>query len=533
MEKTSLTYVDYLLKKIKIWMGSSGWSALIACLAAGIIAHGFIIFNKISFQDDLYYMYGLGATYSSGRWFLGIVEDMMRHFGGLYSVPVFNGFLSLFIVAVAAVLVVRIFEIKNCIIAVYIGAIMVAFPVITSTFAYMYTAPMYMMSLLYSILAAYLVIKKKSIITSVVSACLLTCSIGIYQAYFPVALVIFLIHMIYDAIKGKYKKLVDEIKDGFIYLGTVGGGIVLWRLMLKLLLAFKHWRHGGGYVLTGYQGMNESYDISMLPSKIKLAYEKFFDFRGNTLFGASFQRNMVLAVVILSTVILLVLIFSFIKDYKIIILNILLMILLPFCINIVFALSTSSDYFVRTLMEYPNVFILIIPVTLISVLDQTKFKRKIIVAIGNITTFICLLCCFLELFFLIYFDNAAYLNLYFNFEYAKSYYTEMIADIRDTENYTDETEVIFVGITNLEDKTRSNFNYRSSSYLWDSFHVDIVNDADPVLFMRINLGFGNDNIKADDGTYSEMPKVQGMPVYPDYGSVRVIDGAVIVKIGNT
>ncbi len=52
--------------------------------------------------------------------------------------------------------------------------------------------------------------------------------------------------MIYDAIKGKYKKLVDEIKDGFIYLGTVGGGIVLWRLMLKLLLAFKHWRHGGG-----------------------------------------------------------------------------------------------------------------------------------------------------------------------------------------------------------------------------------------------------------------------------------------------
>ncbi len=134
---------------------------------------------------------------------------------------------------------------------------------------------------------------------------------------------------------------------------------------------------------------------------------------------------------------------------------------------------------------------------------------------------------------MIYFDNAAYLNLYFNFEYAKSYYTEMIADIRDTENYTDETEVIFVGITNLEDKTRSNFNYWSSSYLWDSFHVDIVNDADPVLFMRINLGFGNDNIKADDGTYSEMPKVQGMPVYPDYGSVRVIDGAVIVKIGNT
>ena len=289
---------------------------------------------------------------------------------------------------------------------------------------------------------------------------------------------------------------------------------------------------GGRYALGDYQGMNESYNISMLPSKIRLAYEMFFDFRGNTLFGGSFQRNMVMVIVILSIIIWVFLIIYSIKDYKKILLNILLMILLPFCFKIAYALSTSSDYFVRTLMEYSNVFILIIPVILISVLDQTKLRNKIIVMTGNIMTSFCLFCCVLELIFLLYFDNAAYLNLYFNFEYAKSYYTELIANIKNTENYKDETDIIFVGLTKLEDETRSSYNYWSSSYLWDGFHVDIVNDADPVLFMKNNLGFGNDNIKVDDGTYSEMKEVQEMPAYPDDGSIRVIDDVVVVKIGN-
>lgn len=532
MEKTTLALTDQLLTKLKKWIGKSGCSAIIASLTAGIIAHGFIIFNKICFHDELSYLYGLGSTYRSGRWFLGIVEDIMRHIGGLYSAPVFNGFLSLFFVAVTAVLIVHIFEIKNCIIAIYIGAIMIVFPAVTSTFVYMFTAPMYMLSLLFSVLAVYLIIKKKSIFRFVLSVCLLACSIGIYQAYFSVVLSIFVIHMICDAIKGKYEKFTDEIKDGCVYLGTAAGGLILWRLILKFFMAFKNWRHGGGYALIDYQGINESYDISMLPSKIRLTYETFFNFRENTLFGGSFQRNMVFLVAVLSIIIFLIFIFCSIKNYKMIILNIFLVLLLPFCVEIVYALSTSSDYLVHTLMEYSSVFILIIPVVLISLSDQIKIKQRIIAAVSIITTSLCLFCCFLELIFLIYYDNAAYLNLYFNFEHAKAYYTEMIADIRDVENYTDEAEVIFVRTENSEDKTRSSFNYWSSSYLWDSFNVDIVNDTDPVLFMRVNLGFGNDHIKVDDGTYAEMAEVQEMPVYPDYGSISVIDGVVVVKIGN-
>lgn len=43
--------------------------AFISALICGIMAHGYMFANKLSFHDDMSVMFGLGRKIQSGRWF--------------------------------------------------------------------------------------------------------------------------------------------------------------------------------------------------------------------------------------------------------------------------------------------------------------------------------------------------------------------------------------------------------------------------------------------------------------------------------
>ena len=45
--------------------------ALLYSLLFGLAAHGLSLTNVIAFHDNVHYFFSVGATYSSGRWFLG------------------------------------------------------------------------------------------------------------------------------------------------------------------------------------------------------------------------------------------------------------------------------------------------------------------------------------------------------------------------------------------------------------------------------------------------------------------------------
>ena len=51
----------------------------------GVLAHGTVLFNKIGFFDEMLYMFNVGATYTSGRWMLGITSEITRFLGGGYA----------------------------------------------------------------------------------------------------------------------------------------------------------------------------------------------------------------------------------------------------------------------------------------------------------------------------------------------------------------------------------------------------------------------------------------------------------------
>ena len=68
----------------------------------GIFAHGMALFNKYSFNDDIKNIYyGTGDTVSSGRWMLEIFNRIKLHLNFYYSIPVFYGFLTIFLIFIS------------------------------------------------------------------------------------------------------------------------------------------------------------------------------------------------------------------------------------------------------------------------------------------------------------------------------------------------------------------------------------------------------------------------------------------------
>lgn len=89
--------------------------------------------NKISYHDDSCYYFGVGMTFGSGRWALGLIQKVMNKVGFLnYSSSWWNGGLCILLTAVCAVLLVELLQIRQKSYAVLLGALLIAFPAMAS-----------------------------------------------------------------------------------------------------------------------------------------------------------------------------------------------------------------------------------------------------------------------------------------------------------------------------------------------------------------------------------------------------------------
>ena len=81
------------------------WSAVLTVLVCGFMAHGYILTNKISYHDDSRYYFGVGMTFGSGRWALGLIQKAMNKVGFLnYSSSWWKGGLSILLTAVLSLI---------------------------------------------------------------------------------------------------------------------------------------------------------------------------------------------------------------------------------------------------------------------------------------------------------------------------------------------------------------------------------------------------------------------------------------------
>ena len=123
-----------------------------AAVIVGLITHMFLFVNKLPNADAMTSFYFDQNMVTSGRWFLTVVCGISSY----YDLNWVIGILSILYVGVAAVFVSEFFEVKTLSVRVCIGALLVTFPALTATFAYLYTADGYMLAFLLAVLAVYL-----------------------------------------------------------------------------------------------------------------------------------------------------------------------------------------------------------------------------------------------------------------------------------------------------------------------------------------------------------------------------------------
>lgn len=503
--------------------------AIVSVLLIGLVAHGYIIFNRISYHDNTACLFSLGATYELGRWGLGIIYDLQIFTTRTFSVPVFNGMLSMLLIALSASKVVKIFDIKSKISAVIIGAIMIVYPVVPSIFSFMFTSWPYFLGLLFSVEAADVIVNAKNIKGFICGAILIAISLSMYQAFFAVTISILLIKLLQDVLNDGIDSVKTYAKNGFTYLITLGVGLGIWAVVAAAYKKIK------GIDTMAYKGMGEGYDISAFPSRLILCVKDFFTASYAGVNGLKYLRLLTLLVIVITVIHILTLILKKNVGIGVKCSALVGVILLPIGMNVMYILSTSEDFYVDSLMVYGTAFALMLPVVMIELTDIDSFKSAILSKGIKAVAWLQLVLIFVAIVSYTYLDNAAYLKADIAERQATSYFTQLAANIKSCQGFDDDMEIVFVDFDKNADGTfvTVDDNEELDAIKIEKFPVysDLVTYGSAINFMQEHCGFGNERVVIDDGTLAEEESVQAMPTYPDYGSISVVDGKVVVKFG--
>ena len=195
--KSPSEILAYLKKHMK-----KEWKvAFLSAFLLGVLLHAPMMLRDIPNHDGLDSIHFDQNMIVSGRWFLSIACGISSY----YTIPWLIGLLAMVYLGLTSVLLVDFLEVEDTISAVLISGLLVSFPALASTFAYVFTMDGYMMAVFLAVLAVWITKKKR--LGFIPGAVLLALSMAIYQAYLPFAVLLCIYGILMIAMeKGEVKE---------------------------------------------------------------------------------------------------------------------------------------------------------------------------------------------------------------------------------------------------------------------------------------------------------------------------------------
>ena len=169
------------------------------------------------------------------------------------------------------------------------------------------------------------------------------------------------------------------------------------------------------------------------------------------------------------------------------------------------------------------------------IIDGIEFKESSLKKLCACVTSIQAIGLLVMLVGYIYLDNAAYMKADIVQQQAIAWYTELAANIKGCDGFSDDMEIVLVGIDNITDGTITKIDDGGQLDIIQVAkypdYLTILSNGGSINFAKEHIGFGNDLVIVDDGTVAAKEEVQSMPTYPNDGSIQIIDGQVVVKLG--
>ena len=494
-------------------------AAIFSALIFGILAHGMMLFNKYSFHDDINCLFGVNSTYTLGRWFLGFLAKCSRVFfqSPHYSLPLIKGLASISFITISSVLVIKILRIKYIITSVLISAIMVVFPVWASIFGYMYTAPYYAFALLFSSLGVFFLCKsqKNEKIRFCGAVVLLCCSIGIYQAFIPFTLTLLLFYLIEEVYSDESNRTI--LMKGAYFAVAVICSVVLYFILTKLFCSIE------GCKLSSYQNVSH-----MGQGDAMVYFERIF--RAFRYFWHPKMRNLMYPINIIPiyyvsigsiAILFLYKLLVLIKNREFIRAAILFFLLMCIPVSVNFIAVMCSFETVHHLMCCAQVmpFILLAWIIEKESFNNALWNKRIYIAGSVILLIVSFVYC--------RFDNVYYLKYCFTQSQLVNYYNTMITRIKSCKGYKAEYPITFVGNTFGNTSVRSMPEFRCEmaplGRMLHSYHIFSMGSM-----MKFWCGYSPTIVKSKP--FANLPEVKAMAIYPNDGSIKVINNTVVIKI---
>ena len=501
--------------------------AFFSALLFGMLAHGMGLWNKLSWHDDIVSLFWEGSTISSGRWMLhvlGWLEKLIFE-DGHFSLPVTNGLFALICISISAGLLVHLFEIQKKSLCIGLGCIMAAFPSVTGLFGYMFTIHYYMLAMGMMVVCAVMICSEKRKWLKLPAVLLGGCSMGIYQAFFPMLLCILLLYDLL-CLTERDEKISVFLQRAAIQVLCVLGVAAFYFAMNHLFL-HKYALHANTYM--GIDQMSST-PVQEYLSRAGAAWLAFFRPARYTSADMYPVRAYYTYLIMLFTGLLL----SVRQGLRLwrnsrgkALLFFLLLLLLPLCNNFIYVMSAQ----IHGLMTYSQVMQVVVFVWLADravsqpprsrKIQASTFRRAISVAAAAI----------LGLTSVLYarFDNQCYLKAIFQQQQAISFFTALAAQIKAAPGFKDDTPVVFLNEGTISDRTLYNISELDFIHLdpYGETLQEYVNSYGWRAFMERWCGFGP--VWADPADYADLPEVKAMPHYPDDGSIRKWGEVILVN----
>lgn len=503
---------------------------LIKCIICtfvwGIVAHAYAFLNLTVSRDSLEALYSSNAEsiwkISIGRVFVPVYRAVVR---GFLTSPWLIGVIALLWIGLSVFMIAEIFNIDSNGELLLISGIMTTNLTVTSLAAtYMHDFDVDMFALLLAVGAVYLWNKTCKDFWKGIP--LIAIMLGLYQSYFSVAIILIMLVIIFELVKGK--TFAEVFKSGISGILMLFAGGSFYLLLSKAICWGTQVQEASSY--------NSSVKVWEILNggliwKIAEAYELFWnDFFNPISMSSSYflaTINMFLLIYVCGYVVC----FLAKRERGIAekLLFVILICLVPLVTNLSYVLSGGI---LHSLMKYA--FWLIY---LFVILAMKEFRLQVYNA--NMTTKVYRII-FLLIFIIVWNNipvaNAAYLKKDLERQQTLTMMTQVIGEIEKEEGYIDgQTPVAFIGKI-----------YRNSMPGFEMFEGDgsrsgliglnenyqIKNWRDYRSFFYYMLNRDINICEYDQYAHLlETEEIADMPVFPAEGYIKYVDDILVIKMG--
>lgn len=502
------------LQRLTQYIKKEHKTAFVSAFVLGLLIHMPVLLSDIPNHDGLGSMHFDQNMITSGRWFLTIACG----FSSYFTIPWVIGLLGLVFLALTAAVLTELLEVKKSWAIILISGLLVSFPALASTFAYVFTMDGYMLALFLAVLSVALVNRHKFGI--LLGAVCLAFSMGTYQSYLAFAVLLCCYRvMIVLAGDAPLRKRMKQCAN-YLYMGLLG--VVLYYVILQILLAVQ------GKHLASYQGIDSMNGGFQVGSIVQM-YRDFaaFTLKGNVLVN-NIWSLVAAGAVLFSFVAAALLWIGHKKLWKKPLLYpvvLVLALILPLATNLILLISPNVTY--HLLMRYQWVLYLICAVAFVQNYAEDE-------GIGVVAQWGVLAGAAVLIFNYAITDNIGYSNLEKRYEKTYAYCERLLDRIEQTEGYYQGIPIAMVGVVGYNpypvtditlDVTANLTGLNGDTLLYTGENYEV--------FMRNYLGASLNIMTPEEmGDIYFSEEYIAMESFPAPSSVKVVDGIMYVKTEN-